>query len=339
MLIDPTCDALLESNSRSFFLTLKILPRKMRRSVGLLYLLARVADTIADSKTGEVDLLLDALAAWDAATDERQHEVPDLSQLAQLQTLNSERVLLEKADLAVHALSSTSGADLAMMRTCLKIIIGGQSLDLRRFGPSNDQDEISALDDDAALDDYAYRVAGSVGEFWTEMSRHHMFPMRQSLHDEAWMKDGVRFGKALQMTNILRDIPEDLRFGRCYIPRPRLDAVGLTPEDLRNPGSMESFQPVFNALLDLTDGHLEAAVRYTLQLPGQSRRLRVACMLPIIIGQRTVDLLRTSNVLDPDHRVKVDRAEIKGILRRCVLATMVPGGTKRALTAFRPSLR
>ena len=102
---------------------------------------------------------------------------------------------------------------------------------------------------------------------------------------------------------------------------------------------MASFRPVFNALLDLTDGHLEAAVRYTLRLPGQSRRLRVACMLPIIIGQRTVDLLRTSNVLDPDHRVKVDRAEIKGILRRCVLATMVPGGTKRALTAFRPSLR
>ena len=339
MLIDPTCDALLESNSRSFFLTLKILPRKMRRSVGLLYLLARVADTIADSKTGEVNLLLDALAAWDAATDERQHEVPDLSILAQLQTLDSERVLLEKADLAVHALSSTSGADLAMMRTCLKIIIGGQSLDLQRFGPSNDQDEISALDDDAALDDYAYRVAGSVGEFWTAMSRHHMFPTRQSLHDEAWMKDGIRFGKALQMTNILRDIPEDLRFGRCYIPRPRLEAVGLTPEDLRNPGSMASFRPVFNALLDLKDGHLEAAVRYTLRLPGQSRRLRVACMLPIIIGQRTVDLLRTSNVLDPDHRVKVDRDEIKGILRRCVLATMVPGGTKRALTAFRPSLR
>ena len=51
MLIDPTCDALLESNSRSFFLTLKILPRKMRRSIGLLYLLARVADTIADRKS------------------------------------------------------------------------------------------------------------------------------------------------------------------------------------------------------------------------------------------------------------------------------------------------
>ena len=146
MLIDPTCDALLESNSRSFFLTLKILPRKMRRSIGLLYLLARVADTIADSKTGEVHALLDALDAWDAATDQRQAGVPDLSHLASLQSLDAERILLEQAELAVKALAHTPSADLDMMRTCLKIIIGGQSLDLRRFGPANDQDEISSLD-------------------------------------------------------------------------------------------------------------------------------------------------------------------------------------------------
>ena len=50
------------------------------------------------------------------------------------------------------------------------------------------------------------------------MSRHHMSFPHALLH-EAWMDDGIRFGKAL--TNILRDIPEDLRFGR-YIPRPRL---------------------------------------------------------------------------------------------------------------------
>ena len=92
-------------------------------------------------------------------------------------------------------------------------------------------------------------------------------------------------------------------------------------------------------LLDLTDAHLEAAVRYTLRLPGNARRLRLACMLPIIIGQRTVDLLRTSNVLDTSERVKVQRSEIKKILRRCVMATFVPGGTKRALTALRPNLR
>ena len=339
MLIDPTCDALLEANSRSFFLTLKVLPKKMRRSVGLLYLLARVADTIADSKTGEVQVLLDALAEWDAATGGQGGDVPDLTHLAELQALDAERVLLEQASLSVNALSDTPPVDTEMVRTCLKIIIGGQTLDLRRFGPSNDKDELSVLEDDAALDDYAYRVAGSVGEFWTNMSLHHMFPQNTDLHGDAWMADGVRFGKALQMTNILRDIPEDLRFGRCYDPKPRLEAVGLTPEDLRSPASMEAFRPVYNELLDLTDGHLEAAVRYTLRLPGHARRLRLACMLPIIIGQRTVDLLRTSNVLDASERVKVQRSEIKRIMRRSVMATLVPGGTKRALTALRPNLK
>ena len=34
------------------------------------------------------------------------------------------------------------------------------------------------------------------------------------------------------MINILRDIPEDLRFGRCYIPSEALAEHGLVPEDL-----------------------------------------------------------------------------------------------------------
>ena len=50
VLIDEEIDKLLETTSRSFYPTLKYLPKKIRGQIGLLYLLARVADTIADSK-------------------------------------------------------------------------------------------------------------------------------------------------------------------------------------------------------------------------------------------------------------------------------------------------
>ena len=40
---------------------------------------------------------------------------------------------------------------------------------------------------------------------------------------------GVRFGKALQMTNVLRDVPADLASGRCYLPAAELAALGLAP--------------------------------------------------------------------------------------------------------------
>ena len=63
-LINPEIDALLEDTSRSFFITLQALPSKIRGQVGLLYLLARIADTIADSKEGETDQLLTALIEY-----------------------------------------------------------------------------------------------------------------------------------------------------------------------------------------------------------------------------------------------------------------------------------
>ena len=58
VLINDEMDNLLKTTSRSFYPTLKYLPKKVRGQIGLLYLLARVADTIADSKHGETDLLL-----------------------------------------------------------------------------------------------------------------------------------------------------------------------------------------------------------------------------------------------------------------------------------------
>jgi len=45
----------------------------------------------------------------------------------------------------------------------------------------------------------------------------------------ALLRDGVRFGKGLQLVNILRDLPRDLRQGRCYLPTERLARVQLTP--------------------------------------------------------------------------------------------------------------
>ncbi len=330
MLIGTEADQLLENTSRSFFLTLKVLPRSIRKQVGLLYLLARVADTIADSKTGRVEDLLEALESWDKATSQDDVAMSDLSALADLQSDPAEETLLRSVDVPLSALSTISENDRIHIRRCLGIIIGGQTLDLKRFGPANDSQSISSLNSDDELDDYAYRVAGCVGEFWTSMTLAHLVSA-DGPTSEQMFELGVRFGKALQMINILRDIPEDLRFGRCYIPKTRLDAAGLNPENLTDADHYEKFRMIHHELLDITQGHLNAATRYILMLPSNQRRLRIACMLPVIIGQKTVDMLRANNVLDNKTRIKVPRKEIKRIMRRCVIATLLPGGTRRLL--------
>ena len=330
MLIDSSADTLLEDTSRSFFLTLKVLPRPIRKQVGLLYLLARVADTIADSKTGQVDILLDSLASWDIATSQENGEMSDLSFLANLQSNPAEERLLKNVDVALNAFQKISKNDQIHMRRCLKIIIGGQTLDLQRFGPANDSDEISALENDQELDDYAYRVAGSVGEFWTSMTLAHCISANGP-DSEKMFELGIRFGKALQMINILRDIPEDLSFGRCYIPLNRLKEVGLDPIELREISNHDTFSPIYQSLLDITQGHLDAAEEYILMLPRTQIKLKIACLLTVLIGQKTVNLLRTSKILDSTKRVKVPRKIVKRLMIRSIFSVITPGGTKRLL--------
>jgi farnesyl-diphosphate farnesyltransferase len=133
------------------------------------------------------------------------------------------------------------------------------------------------------------------------------------------------------MINILRDIPEDLAMGRCYIPSPSLSEFDLVPEDLLDPTNIESFRPLYSRYLDLTAEHLESAIDYIEMLPHSQFRLRGACMLPVLIAYRTLNRLREGNVLDPGHRIKISREEIKDVVKRVALAVPFPGSSSKLL--------
>ena len=330
VLIGEEIDKLLETTSRSFYPTLKYLPKKIRGQIGLLYLLARVADTIADSKVGETEVLIDALTNYNAVAQGRSDRLPDLRELADIQSNPDEGELLRNVQQVVDALSVYGQEDQARMLECLDVIVGGQILDLQRFGIAREGGTISSLDSDDELDDYTFRVAGCVGVFWTKMSLAHIIKLPKD-KEEVFFERGIRFGKALQMINILRDIPEDLRFGRCYIPDVRLNEIGLEPKDLLDPSNIGTFRPLYDAYLDLTSEHLDAAVEYIRMIPERQFRLKAACMLPVLIGQRTVTLLREGNILDSEEKIKVTRDEMKGYFKKLLRALIIPGGVQRLL--------
>ena len=333
-LIQPEIDSLLGRTSRSFFITLRVLPSKVRGQVGLLYLLARVADTIADSKQGETELLLQTLQQYNERAQGHSDSLPKFGDLADIQENDSEAELLRNVASVVACLENFSEADRVRIRKCLDIIVSGQSLDLQRFGIANEGGVVSPLQHEDELDDYAYRVAGSVGEFWTSMTLAHLFNANAEKESKLFAL-GVRFGKALQLTNILRDIPEDLRFGRCYIPGESLAEIGLEPSDLLKAENMDRFRPLFNRYIDLASAHMDAAIEYIGMLPYSQFRLRGACMLPVLIGQRTLTLLRNQNVLDAENRIKVLRPEIEELTKKTKRSLLIPGGGQRLLKSNR----
>lgn len=142
-------------------------------------------------------------------------------------------------------------------------------------------------------------------------------------------KNGIRFGKGLQLVNILRDLPMDLRRGRCYIPESRLSEMNLRPQDLLNPSSMDRFRPLYETYLNLAADSLSAGWKYTLSLPFGCCRIRLACAWPALIGIRTLKYLSIGNVLDDRTRIKISRAEIRGIILRSIAFYLFPAPWSR----------
>lgn len=325
----PLLGALLKNVARSFYLTLRVLPRAIRPQIGLAYLLARTTDTIADTGLVPLPQRLNALRHLRERVAGSSRARLEFADLAHSQGTPAERTLLERADEALAVLESFPAPDQQCIRQVLATITSGQELDLQRFGGA-DARHIVALPAEADLDDYTYRVAGCVGEFWTRLCRAHLFP-DAPLDDVVLLEKGVRFGQGLQLVNILRDLPADLRQGRCYIPASQLSAHGLAPADLLEARHEERFRPLYDALLDKAHAHLATGWDYTNMLPRGCARVRLGCAWPILIGVKTLARLREARVLAASAPVKVDRAEVRGIVARTLVCVFWPARWQRLL--------
>ena len=325
--MNAALNELLKQTSRSFYRTLRILPIAVREQISLAYLLARTTDTIADTELVPVEQRLHALQKLRERLRGTNQTPLDFGELARQQVSSAEGALLEKVEDSLALLRTLLPEDLQRVREVLETITSGQELDLRRFAGAA-ADNIIALSSDAELDDYTYRVAGCVGEFWTKMCRTHLFPAER-LDDTRLLSDAVRFGKGLQLVNVLRDVPVDLRTGRCYLPSDGLALTGLSSADLLKPVNEAKLRPLYDAWLDRAEEHLAAGWAYTNALPRGQVRVRLACAWPILIGVETIKRLRVENVLDPARRIKITRAEVRKLFARSIIFYAWPAGWSR----------
>lgn len=329
---------LLKRVSRSFYLTLAALPAGLRESIGLAYLFARAADTIADTdliaRTKRLELLLSfraqfvedqvdpgALAAIQSALLPHQHD-------------SGERTLLEQLPACFDMLGNLPAGDQDRIRGLMPTLTRGMELDLTFF-PGDTVKELTALPGLASLDHYTYFVAGCVGEFWTAMTCAHR-PALSGWDVEAMSAQGVRFGKGLQLTNVVKDVAKDLQRGRCYLPQPLLADCGLVPADLLKRDNVDRVRPIVRRLAAMAIEHLDVGWAYTMAIPRREVRLRLACMWPILLaGETLAHVVTTPDLLDPTVSVKISR----GVVYRVMALTILTGAADLPTTAYWGYLR
>jgi farnesyl-diphosphate farnesyltransferase len=322
---------LLEGVSRSFFLTLKALPAGLREPLSLAYLLARAADTMADTVAVPHDLRQDSLRDFDRLVQCAERDAPGETALCAilkglfvpLQEDKHEAQLLLRLHEAFDALRASPPRQMAAMRGVLSPIVRGQLLDIERFPVDG---KVRALQTPGELNEYTWLVAGCVGEFWTKLCAEEVPDVfAPGVTQEQMIEWGVRFGKGLQLVNILRDVGKDLRMGRCYFPRTELDAHGVSPADLS--GAPSRLMAVTQPWRERCREHLDCGVRYLDAL--QHKRLQFATSLPLLIGIRTLALIEHASPDELLEGVKVSRTEVGKILFDAGIASLRRGGIRK----------
>ncbi len=322
---------ILRSVSRSFYLTLRILPINLREPIAVAYLLARAADTIADTDAIAAEKRLHYLRQFQKQvmampSELALQEIAD--NLSDQQTNQNERYLLQSIYQVCMLLYRLWPEDQTRVKAVVATLTQGMEIDLTYF-PSEKEGGIKAFKTEFELDDYIYHVAGCVGMFWTEMVMAH----EPALYD--WNKKhninlGINFGKALQLTNILRDLPGDLRIGRCYLPHSALMLLGLKPEQLLESESSKQARPLLVFWLQTALNYYGDAEQYFVAIPRRCFRLRLSVLWPVLIGLATLgEISKNEQWLDPNSPNKVTRRWVYGML-----LCSVPLSFSNRLTGF-----
>lgn len=298
--MSPDVRRLLKRVSRSLYLSLRVLPAEVREAMGLGYLFCRAADTIADTRAVAVERRLDALERYRGAFDGGPVEPLDAPQ-----TDAAERELMARLPETIELWRRQPAAERALLREVVFGVIDGMRMDLSHF-----QGGLRAFDDAAQLDRYCAFIGGAPGRFWTDLCLLRVPALRG--RDE--LRDlGFRLGKGLQITNILRDLPKDLRIDRCYLPAPELREAGLAPADLLDAEAIGKLRPVLRRWLRWGLDHLEAGAAYVEAMPGM--RLRAAVAWPLLLALQTLARVgRADDLLNVERLVKVTRGEVYAML-------------------------
>lgn len=332
---------ILKGVSRSFYLTLRVLPGSVREPIGLAYLLARAADTLADTGVLPQNQRLHYLHCFrgyisnPAAADgceEIQYVLRDTP------ANPDEARLLRRLPQLFALFADQQEPDRKLIREVVTTLTEGMVFDLNTFAPE-ESGEIRVLQQQSELDRYTYLVAGCVGEFWTAMSMAHV-PALAHLNRKTLTEQGVRFGKGLQLTNILRDLPRDLRIGRCYLPQAWLDQHQLGVVQLLEPAISIQAKPLLAQGVALALQHFEAAEQYVLAIPRRCLRLRLAALWPLMIGLATLERLSLSeHWLDANTTIKVERRRIYAIMLGSLPLVVSNTALRRWITSIRKRVR
>lgn len=302
-------DTLLKNTSRSLYLSVQALPKKIRSPFGIAYLLCRYADTIADTELLPARRRLDWIERFPklVQTQNLEEEEQLISEISGQTENPYETALIKHLPACLEIYNQIDEVQKSFILEVVHAVCEGMKIDLSYF-PHENFTTPKAFASEKELQHYCRLMGGKPGRFWSQLI-YHSVPIE--LEEEKFYQLGEHVGDALQIVNILRDLPKDLQLGRCYFPQSDLEKAHLFPADLLLAQNSARFEPVKQKWLAWGKQNLENAKTYFAFLPKTQLRIRAAVAWPMLWTADTfLKLAQEPELLNPQKRVKIPRSTI-----------------------------
>jgi 4,4'-diapophytoene synthase len=307
--------------SRTFALTIPVLPQRLAKVMTNAYLLCRLADTIED----DVGLDSDQKSAFHArfvavvkGAEAAEPFAAALTPLLSTRVLPAERDLVENAAAVIRVTHSFPAAEQAALTRCVGIMCSG----MPEFQRNKSLRGLANLGE---LASYCYFVAGVVGEMCTELFCLHSAELAKQR--DAMLRLAVSFGQGLQMTNILKDVWDDRQANACWLPRSVFAGGTFDLERLEELHTSSAFREGLNELIGIGHAHLRNALEYTCMIPKREAGIRRFCLWALGLAVLTLRKIHRNPTFRSGNEVKVSRRTVKAT----VFATNLTLLSNRAL--------
>lgn len=274
--------SILESVSRTFALTIPLLPPNLEKVVGNTYLLCRIVDTIEDASGIDATTKQDLSASFVKTVLGSQNPKDFTEQCAIALAGHSnrdEKELIQNIPRVLRVLESCDGEQRQAVARCIQIMSDGMSY----FHTRQNSDGLENLTE---FEKYCYVVAGVVGEMLTTVFSLHSPAFAKNISQKEHL--AVSFGQALQMTNILKDSPEDRERGVSWKP------IGVSDTDL----------------LVIAHQKLEDALRYIHCIPKTELGIRQFCFLAFGLAVLTLKKIALRHHGHRSIEAKLTRSQV-----------------------------
>lgn len=296
--------AILPGVSRTFALTIPQLPRALRTAITNAYLLCRIADTIED----DVNLTPEEIAQFQKelisvlkGKGNLTHLVSELSPRLSDTTLVAERELVANMDKVINVTWQFNASKRDVLIRCVDVMCA----QMPEFQYADKKQGLTSLGE---MNRYCYAVAGVVGEMLTELFSNYSDEI--ALNSAELMRLAPSFGQGLQMTNILKDVWEDLESDTCWLPADIFMEAGYDLKELAPGFNRQHFSVAMEKLIAIAHGHLRNALAYSLLIPSNETGIRKFLLWNVNMAISTIRKIAENPNYTSSNEVKISKLDL-----------------------------